>query len=63
MYKLIKGTDLTNKQKQLLKFVGMNNPSWVLYHSFYFTADGNTPAPIDSGFYYPVAQSFKFLPY
>ena len=63
MYKLIKGTDLTNEQKQSLKFVRMNNPTWILYHSFYFTEDGKNPAPLDSGFYYPVAHSLKFLPY
>ena len=63
MYKLSKGTELTNKQKQLLKFRGMNNPTWVLCHSFYFTEDGKSPATIDSGFYHPVTNSWKFLPY
>ena len=37
MYKLIKGTELTNKQKQLLKFRGMSNPnmgvmSFILFY-------------------------------
>ena len=63
MYKLIKGAHLTNEQKQVLKFNGMSDINWVICHSFYFTADGKNPAPSDSRFYYPVINSFKFLPY
>jgi len=63
MYKLIKGANLTQKQKQVLKFKGMNNSEWVISHSFYFTADGINPAPIDSEYYYPICNSFNFLPY
>jgi hypothetical protein len=63
MYKLIKGFNLTNDQKQVLKFNGMKNAEWVNSHSFYFTADGVHPAPADSDYYYPICNSLNFLPY
>ena len=46
---LIKGTELTDEQKAMLKFNGMKNPEWVNNHEFYFI-DGK-PASEDSGYY------------
>jgi hypothetical protein len=57
---LIKGNDLTQEQKTLLTFKGMKNPVWVECHSFYFV-DGK-PSTI-AEYYFPVCNSFKFLPY
>lgn len=51
---LIKGTDLTTEQKEMLTFRGMQNPEWVSLHSFYF-ADGK-PSKIE-GYYYPVCNT------
>ena len=58
---LIKGTELTQEQKEMLKFNGMKNPGFVANHSFYFI-DGE-PAKIDSGYYYPVCHSLSHLPH
>jgi hypothetical protein len=57
--KLIKGTELTQEQKDMLKFNGMKNENWVKCHSFYFK-DGK-PCK-DEGYYYPVSHSFEYLP-
>jgi hypothetical protein len=58
---LIKGTDLTEEQKNLLDFKGMQNQEWINSHSFYFIDD--KPASRDSGYFYPVINSLSFLPY
>lgn len=58
--KLIKGIDLTEEQKQLLKFKGMANPEFVTNHSFWFK-NGNPST--DEGYIYPVCHSLSHLPY
>jgi hypothetical protein len=58
---LIKGKDLTQERKEMLKFKGMKNPEWVENHEFYFI-DGK-PADVNSGYYYPVCKSLSHLPY
>lgn len=58
---LIKGEQLTEEQKSMLKFKGMKNPEFVKCHSFYFI-DG-LPASKESGYFYPVCNSLEFLPY
>jgi hypothetical protein len=55
---LIKGTHLTSEQKNLLKFNGMKNPSFVANHSFWFK--GGKPST-EVGFIYPVSHSFSHL--
>lgn len=57
---LIKGTDLTDDQKSMLKFRGMENPQFVKNHSFYFKS--GKPST-EEGFYYPVGHSFSHLKY
>jgi hypothetical protein len=57
---LVKGKDLTQEQKNLLKFNGMKNPEFVENHSFWFK-DGK-PSTEDN-FYFPVCHSLAFLPY
>jgi len=57
---LVKGSELTDGQKAMLKFRGMKNPEWVLCHSFWFK-DGKPST--EDGYYYPVCKSLSFLPY
>lgn len=57
---LVKGSDLTDEQKAMLKFNGMKNPEWVSCHSFWFK-DGRPSTEDD--YYYPVCKSLSFLPY
>ena len=55
---LIKGTDLTTEQKEMLTFRGMQNPEFVKCHSFYFL-DGK-PSQME-GYYYPVCHSLSWI--
>ena len=57
---LIKGSELTDEQKAMLKFNGMKNPEFVANHSFWFK-DGK-PATEDR-FLYPVCHSLSHLPH
>jgi hypothetical protein len=57
---LIKGIELTNEQRSLLKFNLMADDLKVKCHSFWFK---NGLPSTEEGFYYPVCHSFKFLPY
>jgi hypothetical protein len=57
---LVKGTNLTNEQKNLLKFNGMKNPSFVENHSFWFK-DGKPST--EEGYIYPLCNSLIYLPY
>ena len=57
---LIKGIDLTDSQKSMLKFNGMKDNNWVKCHSFWFK-DGKPS--IEEGYYYPVTKSLSFLPH
>lgn len=57
---LIKGEQLTAEQIAMLPFKGAKNPEWIKCHSFYFK-DGKPSK--DEGFYYPVCNSFTFLPH
>ncbi len=57
---LIKGIDLTNEQRTMLKFRGAKSDKWVRCHSFWFK-DGKPST--DSEYYYPVCKSLSFLPY
>jgi hypothetical protein len=58
-HELIKGINLTSEQKSLLKFNGMQNPSFVENHSFWFK---NGKPSTEAGFIYPVSHSFSHLP-
>ena len=53
-FTLIKGIELTENQRNLLKFKGMAKESWVKSHSFWFK--DNKPASYESGYYYPVCH-------
>lgn len=57
---LVKGTQLTPAQKEMLKFNLMKNPEAVKAHSFWFK-DGKPST--ENGYYYPVCHSLSFLPY
>lgn len=52
MLELIKGNDLTDDQKAMLKFNGMSDPEWVSIHAFFF--ENGVPATPISGHHYPV---------
>ena len=56
---LVKGIELTETQKTLLKFKGMKNPLFIANHSFWFK---NGKPSKEIGFIYPVSHSFSHLP-
>ena len=56
---LIKGSELTTEQRNMLKFNGMSNPEWVSNHSFWFK---NGKPCEDDGFKYPHCHSLSHLP-
>ena len=60
MITLIKGTDLTTEQKNMLKFFGMAKPEWVENHSFYFEDGKPSKNP---AYYYPVCHALTHLQY
>lgn len=57
---LIKGVDLTDDQKSMLRFQGMKDSKFVKNHSFWFK---NGKPSTEEGFYYPVVHSFSHLEY
>lgn len=48
---LIKGKDLTDEQKAMIKFNGAIFPEWILKHKFWFK---NGKPSTEEGYYYPV---------
>ena len=56
---LIKGSDLTQEQIEMIPFKIKHNPEAIKCHSFWFK-DGKPSN--DEGYYYPVCKSLKYLP-
>ena len=62
-YQLIKGTDLTPEQKDVMTWRGMETDGFIECHSFYFKNGKPTTWEEDEGYYYPVCHSLSYLPF
>jgi hypothetical protein len=60
-YKLIKGTELTQEQRDMLTWRGMKTEGFAECHSFYFKDGKPTTWEEDKEFYYPVCHSLAYL--